>query len=60
MDAEIRHGNEELRNDGRPGRPYRYETDAVIRSILQDGPNDSLRTAADMLSISLETVRTHM
>jgi hypothetical protein len=22
---EIRHGNEELRNEGRPGRPFRYE-----------------------------------
>jgi hypothetical protein len=31
---EIRCGNEELRNEGRLGRPYRYETDVALRLIL--------------------------
>jgi hypothetical protein len=56
---EVRRGDEELRNEGQPGRPYRYETDAVIRSILEEDWNTSLRTIADTLSISPETVRTH-
>jgi hypothetical protein len=34
--------------------------DAARRSVLRDDPNASLRTIADTLSISLETVRTHM
>jgi hypothetical protein len=44
----------------RPGRPYRYETDAVIQSILQEDSNASLRIITEALSISPETVRTHM
>jgi hypothetical protein len=56
----IRRGNEELRNEGRFGRPYRSETDASLRSILRDDPNASLRIIADTLSISPETVHTHM
>jgi hypothetical protein len=50
--SEICRGKEELRNEGRPLRPYRYETDAALRSILRDDPNASLRTIAGMLSIS--------
>jgi hypothetical protein len=59
---EIHRGNEELRNEGRPGRPDRYETDAALRSILRDGPNGSLRTIADTspMSMSPETVHTHI
>jgi hypothetical protein len=57
---EVRRGNEELRNEGPPGTPYRYETDAVIRSILQEDPNASLRTIVGTLSISPEMVRTHI
>jgi hypothetical protein len=57
---EVRRGNEELRNEGRPGRPYRYETDAALHSTLRDDPNASLRTIADMLSISPEMVRTYL
>jgi transposase len=58
--TEVRRGNEELRNEGRPGRPCRHEIDAVIRSILRDEPNASLRTIAERLAISPETVRTHL
>jgi hypothetical protein len=36
---EIRRDNEEVRNEGHPGRPYPHETDAVTRSILQEDPN---------------------
>jgi hypothetical protein len=57
---EIRRGNEELPNEGRPGRPCRQEADAAIRSILQDEPSASLRTIAETLAILPETVRTHM
>jgi hypothetical protein len=57
---EIRCGDEELRDEGRPGRPYRYEMDVALCSILSDDPNASLRTIADTVSISPETVRTHM
>jgi hypothetical protein len=57
---EIRPGNEELRNEGRPGRPCRYETDAALCSVMRDDPNASLRTIADTLSIDPDTVRTHM
>jgi hypothetical protein len=53
-------GNKELRNEGGPGRPYRRETDTPILSILQEDRNASLRTIAETLSISPETVRTHM
>jgi transposase len=56
----IRLGNEELRNEGRPGRPCRCETDAALRSVLRDDPNACLRTIADTLSISPATVRTHL
>jgi hypothetical protein len=56
----IRRGNEELRNQGRLGRPRRYETDATLRSILRDDPNALLRTIADTSSISMKTVRTHI
>jgi hypothetical protein len=31
---EAHRGNEELRNEGRSGRPCRHEVDAAIRSIL--------------------------
>jgi hypothetical protein len=57
---EIRRGSEELRNEGRPGRLCRSETDAALRSILRHDPNGSLRTIADTLSISPETVCTHI
>jgi hypothetical protein len=57
---EIRRGNEELQNEGGLGKPYHYETDAARRSIPRDDPNALLRTIADTLSISPETVRTHM
>jgi transposase len=57
---EVCSDNEELRNKGRPGRLYRHETDAAIRSILQEGLNVSLRTIAESLLISRETVRTHI
>jgi hypothetical protein len=57
---ETRRGNEELRNEERPGRPHGYETDAALRSILRDDPNTSLQTITDTLSISPETVCTHM
>jgi hypothetical protein len=53
-------GNKELRNEGRPGRPYRYETDAALRLILRDDPKASLLPIANTLSISPETVHTHM
>jgi hypothetical protein len=32
---EIRRGNKEFRNEGRPRRSYRYETDAAPCSILE-------------------------
>jgi hypothetical protein len=57
---EICRGSEEIRNEGRLGRPYRYETDAALRSILRNDLNASLLTMADTLSISPETVRTHI
>jgi hypothetical protein len=57
---EIRRGNEELRNEGCHRRSYCYEMDAALRPILRDDPNTFLRTMADTLSISPETVRTHM
>jgi hypothetical protein len=57
---EIRRGNEERRNEGGPGRPDRYETDAALRSILQDDPNASLLAITDTLAISPEMVRTRM
>jgi hypothetical protein len=57
--SEVRCGNGELRNEGRPGKPYRHEIDA-IRSILQELPNASLRPDAKILSILPETVRMHM
>jgi hypothetical protein len=57
---EIRPGNEELPNEGKPERPHRYETDVALRSILRDDQNASLRTIADTLSISPVMIRTHM
>jgi DNA-binding NarL/FixJ family response regulator len=57
---EIRRGNEELHNEGRPGRRCRHEIDAAIRSILSDEPSASLRTIARTLAISPATVRSHM
>jgi transposase len=57
---EVRRGNEELRNEGKPGTPCRQETDAAIRSILRDKPNASLRTIPETVRISPETVRTHL
>jgi DNA-binding NarL/FixJ family response regulator len=56
---EIHWASEELRNEGCPGRTYQNETDA-IRSILQEDPNASLKTIAETLSFSPQTVRTHM
>jgi transposase len=58
--SKVRRGNEELRNEGCFGTPYRHETDAVIRSVLQEDPNASLSTIAETLSISLKTIHTHM
>jgi hypothetical protein len=58
--SEFRRGNEELRNERRPGRAHRNGTDAAIQLILQKGPNASLRPIAETLSISPETVRTDM
>jgi hypothetical protein len=58
--SEIRRGNGELQNGGRPGKPDQHETDVAIRSILQEKPNALLRTIAEILSISPETIRTHM
>jgi hypothetical protein len=49
-----------LRNEERPGRRDRHETDAAIRSILQEDPNASLRNIAEALPISPEAVRTHL
>jgi hypothetical protein len=46
---ETRRGNEELRNEGRSGRPDRYETNVSLRSILRDDLNASLRTRAETL-----------
>jgi hypothetical protein len=57
---EVRRSNEELRNEGRPGSGCRHEVDATIRSIPQDEPSTSLRTIAETLAISRETVRPHM
>jgi hypothetical protein len=57
---EICRGNEEFGNEGRPGRPYRDEMDAALRSILRDDPNAPMQTMAETLSISRETVRIHM
>jgi Mn-dependent DtxR family transcriptional regulator len=34
-----------------PRKFYQYETNAVIRSILEENPNASLRDIADVLSI---------
>jgi hypothetical protein len=58
--SEVRRGNEELRNEGRPGRPDRDKSDAAIRSIPQGGPNTLLRAITETLSISPEPVRMHM
>jgi hypothetical protein len=57
---EVRRVNEELRHEGRPGRPYPYEIDAVIGIILQEGSNGSVRTIAETLLIWSETRRRHM
>jgi hypothetical protein len=57
---EVRRGNEELRNEGRPGRSCRDEVDAAMRLILQDEPTVSLRTMAETLAISPETVRPYV
>jgi hypothetical protein len=57
---DVRSGNKELCNEGRPRRPYGCEKGVAIPSILQDEPNASLRTIAETLSISPETFRTHM
>jgi hypothetical protein len=58
--SEVRDGNEKLQNEGSPGRPYQDETDAAIRSILQQNQNALLTTIAETLSISPEIVRTDM
>jgi hypothetical protein len=39
---EVHRRNEELRNEGLPGRPSQQEVDATIQSILQDKPSASL------------------
>jgi hypothetical protein len=57
---EHRRSNEKARNEAHPGRPYRSETHAVIWSILQEGPNPSLETTLQTLSILLETIHRHM
>jgi hypothetical protein len=54
---EIRRGNDELRNEGRPGRPNRYETDAALHSIMRDDPNASLQIIMDTLSMSISRRR---
>jgi hypothetical protein len=58
--SEVRRSNEEFRNGGRLGRTNQHEIDAGIRSIPQKNSNTSLRTIAEILSISPETVPTHM
>jgi hypothetical protein len=40
--SEIRRGNEELRNEGRPGRAYQHEINAVISPIRHEDPSASL------------------
>jgi hypothetical protein len=57
---EARHGKEELRDEGRPESPCRYEVDAAIGPIPQDEPNAWLWTIGESLLISPERVRTHM
>jgi transposase len=57
---EVRQGNQELRDEGTPGRPCRYETDEAIRAIPFNELTASLRTIAETLSISPETVLTHL
>jgi hypothetical protein len=47
--GEVHRGMKEPPNKGRPGRPDRYETDAAIRSILQEDSNASLRAVAETL-----------
>jgi hypothetical protein len=46
--SEVRRGNEELRNEGCPGKLYRYESDAAIRPIRQEDPKTWLRMIAEM------------
>jgi hypothetical protein len=58
--SEVRRSSEELRNERRRSWSDGHESDAAIRSILQEDPNPSLRTIAETLPISPETVRTHM
>jgi hypothetical protein len=50
--SEVHCGNKELRNKGRPGKPYQHATNAAIWLILQENPNASLRTITEPLSIS--------
>jgi hypothetical protein len=56
---EIRNSNEEFRHE-RPGGRYQYEIDSQIQDILRDDPFTLLRTIADILNISLETVYIHL
>jgi hypothetical protein len=58
--SEIRRGNEELQNGGRSEKPDRHETNAAIRPMPQEDPNALLRTIAETLSISPETIRSQM
>jgi hypothetical protein len=58
--SEVRRGNEELRNEGLRVRPHRHKTDPASRPIRQEDLNALLRTIAETLLISLETVRMHM
>jgi hypothetical protein len=37
---DVRRGKEDLRNERRPERAFRYKIDAAIRSILQDDSNN--------------------
>jgi hypothetical protein len=60
MENKIRSGKQELQSNKSPGRPPRYETDDNIRNILRDNPFASLRPIAEMLGISLETVRLYL
>jgi hypothetical protein len=57
---EVRRGNEELRNEGKPGKPCRSEVGTAVRSILRDEPNASLTKIVETLGISPETVRIHL
>jgi hypothetical protein len=54
--SEVCHGNEELQNQGRRGRPDQHETDTAI---LQEEPNILLSRIIEILSISPGRVHVH-